>query len=300
MESRSFRGLLAVVARRARCAPAVLCFAGAMQTESIVDLEDPRVAPYRNLREAALAREHDRFIVEGRGNLLVLLEASAMAPDSILLSERAARGLADDLARLDPGCPVFVASQSVIDAIAGFPFHRGVLASGRRPAAEDPLRLAKQLLEGARPPRLVVLEGVLNHDNVGGIFRNAMGLGGDAILLCPQTCDPLYRKAIRTSMGGSLVVPFARAADLDAMLEGLSGLGYTLLALDPAAEEDLADVDAAALGPAAILLGTEGEGLSKATRGRADRTLRIDMEPQIDSLNVSVASAIALHRLRTR
>ncbi len=271
-----------------------------MKTEPILDLDDPRVAPYRNLRDGALARDHDRFIVEGRGNLLALLGASAMAPDSILLSERAARGLAEDFATHDPGCPVYVASQAVIDAIAGFSFHRGVLASGRRPAAEDPLRLAKRLLEGTRSPRLVVLEGVLNHDNVGGIFRNAMGLGGDAILLCPQTCDPLYRKAIRTSMGGSLVVPFARAADFDAMLEGLSRLGYTLLALDPGAEEDLADLDAAALGPSAILLGTEGEGLSKATLGRADRTLRIDMEPEIDSLNVSVASAIALHRLRTR
>lgn len=270
-----------------------------METRPIVDLADPRVAPYRNLREAALARDHDRFIVEGRGNLLVLLDASEMTPDSILLSERAARGLADALDARAPSCPIYVAAQDVIDAIAGFPIHRGVLASCRRPTLGDPLALAERLLAGPRAPRLLGLEGLTNHDNVGGIFRNAMGLGGDGVILCPRTCDPLYRKAIRTSMGGSLRVPFARAADLEATLEGLARLGYALLALDPDPRgEDLADLDPRGVGPAVLLLGTEGEGLTEATHARADRRLRIAMEPGIDSLNVSVAAAIALHRLR--
>ena len=270
-----------------------------METEPIVDLTDPRVAPYRNLRDATLAREHDRFIVEGRGNLLVLLDAGTMPPESILLSARAARGLEDALASQPVRCPVYVAEQGVMDAIAGFPIHRGVLASCPRPAPVDPLELAARLLDGPRPPRLVVLEGLTNHDNVGGVFRNAMGLGGDAVLLCPRTCDPLYRKAIRTSMGGSLRVPFARASDFDAMLEGLSALGYRLLALDPGpTATDLADLDAGILGPVALLLGTEGEGIRPATLARADRALRIEMEPGVDSLNVSVAAAIALHRLR--
>jgi tRNA G18 (ribose-2'-O)-methylase SpoU len=196
-------------------------------------------------------------------------------------------------------CPVYVARQTVFDGIAGFPIHRGVLASVRRPEARDPLGLAEALLAAPRPPRILVLEGLTNHDNVGGIFRNAMGLGGDAVLLCPRTCDPLYRKAIRTSMGAALCVPFARAPDFEALLEGLASLGYRRLGLDPdPSGVDLAVLDPAALGPSAILLGTEGAGLSEKALARVDLRARIDMEPGVDSLNVAVASAIALHRLR--
>ena len=270
-----------------------------MDWQPVDDPDDPRVADYRHLRDASLARARARFVVEGRGNLLVLLERSALRPASILLSERAARSLARELDGRAADCAIYVASQPVLDAIAGFPIHRGVLASCDRPAPADPLALAKRLLQGPRAPRLVVLEGLTNHDNVGGVFRNAMALGGDAVLLCPRTADPLYRKAIRTSMGGSLCVPFARAEDLGALLDGLAALGYARFALDPdSGGQDLATLDAACVGPAALLLGTEGDGLTPAALARADRRLRIDMVPGVDSLNVSVAAAIALHRLR--
>ena len=270
-----------------------------MQPHRIEHFEDPRIADYQNLKDAQLASRRDRFIVEGRGNLLVLLTRSPWRPESLLLSERAWGSLADRLAPLSVDCPIYVAEQDVLDQIAGFSIHRGVLASCRRPEPVAPLELAAELLEKEEAPRILVLEGLINHDNVGGVFRNAMGLGGRAVMLCPRSSDPLYRKAIRTSMGGSLIVPFARATDLNEMLAGLSALGFSVLALDPAESGiDLATLSPEEVGPAALLLGTEGEGLTEGALAQADRRLRIDMDPQVDSLNVSVASAIALHRLR--
>jgi tRNA G18 (ribose-2'-O)-methylase SpoU len=282
----------------------VLCFDRAMEPQRIEHLDDPRVADYRNLRDATLARERDRFIVEGRGNLFVLLERSPLRPASLLLSERAWRVLADRIRASGVDGPLYLASQDVLDGIAGFSIHRGVLASCARPEPVDALALARRLaeharVEGGRPPRLLVLEGLTNPDNVGGVFRNAMGLGGDAVLLCPRTCDPLYRKAIRTSMGGALCVPFARSPDLGGLLRGLKDAGYRCLAFDPApAGRDLATLDPRGLGPAAIVLGTEGDGLTRETLAASDLRVRIAMEPGVDSLNVAVASAIELHRLR--
>jgi len=269
-----------------------------MKSVRIDDFEDPRIDDYRNLKDAALATRRSRFIVEGRGNLRVLLDRSAFEPDSILLSERSLRAMERELEALAPRCPILVAEQSVLDQIVGFPIHRGSLAVCARGPGADPLELARQLRAGEPAPRLIVLEGLTNHDNVGGIFRNAMALGGDAVLLCARSCDPLYRKAIRTSMGGSLCVPFARATVLKDLLLGLSDLGYALLALDPdPSGSDLAELDAGSLGPVALLLGTEGEGLTEETLALSDQRLRVEMTPGVDSLNVSVAAAIALHRL---
>jgi tRNA G18 (ribose-2'-O)-methylase SpoU len=144
-----------------------------------------------------------------------------------------------------------------------------------------------------------MLEGLTNLDNVGLVFRNAMALGARAVLLCPRCCDPLYRKAVRTSMGGTLCVPWARADELAQLLGALRAEGFTLLALDPAAENASIDgIAAAGPGPTVLLLGTEGAGLSQATRAAADRRVRIAMEPGVDSLNVAVAAGIALAFLR--
>ena len=270
-----------------------------MQPERVDDFLDPRIADYRNLKDAQLLAERGRFMVEGRGNLRVLLERTRITPDSILLSERTHAALAGFLREQIPACPVYVAERPVLDRIVGFPIHRGVLAVCSRPSPRDPLDLAQAALEREPAPRIVVLEGLIDHDNVGGIFRSAMGLGARAVLLCPRTVDPLYRKAIRTSMGGSLIVPFGRAADLTSLLDGLRDLGFEVLALDPAEQGcDLARLDPEQLGPVALLLGTEGEGLSREALARADRRVRIAMESGVDSLNVSVAAGIALHRLR--
>lgn len=270
-----------------------------LQCVEIDAFEDPRLVDYQNLKDATLAIKRGRFIVEGRGVLEVLLERSAFRPDSILLSERTARSMAGRLEELAPECPVYIATQSVMDSVVGFPIHRGCLASCRRPPQEDPLLLAKRLLEDGPAPRILILERIRNLDNVGGIFRNAMALGGRGVILCPESCDPLYRKAIRTSMGGSLCLPFARATDWPGDLQRLRGLGFEILALDPgdggAALHRLAVEDR---GPVALLVGTEGEGLSEGALAAADQRVRIEMEDGVDSLNVAMAAGIALHALR--
>lgn len=276
-----------------------------MERVTIDDFEDERLEVYRNLKDSTLAGAHGRFIVEGRGNLLVLLSRSVYEPESILLSPRAFASIESELTSLKPQCPVFVADRSVLDRVVGFPIHRGCLAACRREESSDPIDLARQALARESAPRLIVLEHLTNLDNVGLIFRNAMALGGRAILLCSKSCDPLYRKAIRTSMGGSLCVPFARTPDLPGMLTELSALGYEVLAFDPGAESVAIDSlqqtgagSRAPLGPIALLFGTEGPGLSQAALSHADRRVRIAMEPGVDSLNVGVAAGIGLSMLR--
>jgi len=264
-----------------------------MELEPIDDLEDPRLAGYRSLKDAELAARHGRFVVEGRGNVVFLISRSAYAPESILLGERAWSALEPQIRRAAPSCPVFIAPQPLLDAIVGFPIHRGALALCRREPARDPLELACSMLAQEPAPRILALEGLIDHDNVGGIFRSAMAFGARGVVLSPHSCDPLYRKAIRTSMGGTLFVPFARAAQWPEVLGSLADLGYEILALDPGREGGAIEkVDPARVGAAVLLLGTEGPGLSEAALARADRRIRIGMEPGVDSLNVSVAAAM--------
>ena len=233
-----------------------------MRRRTVTDFEDPRLDDYRNLKDATLAGERGRFIVEGRGTLRVLLSRSHFRPESILLNERSFAALEPDLEKFEPDCPVYVAGQSLLDRIVGFPIHRGCLASCARGDFPDPLELARKVKDQQPAPRLVVLEGLTNLDNLGLIFRNAMALGAHAVLLCPRSCDPLYRKAIRTSMGGSLCVPFARAQDLPELLLGLRESGFEVLAFDPAEPGvEIQSLDASGLGPTALLFGTEGSGL---------------------------------------
>jgi tRNA G18 (ribose-2'-O)-methylase SpoU len=274
--------------------------AGAPGIERVERFDDARIDDYRNLKDARLAAERRRFIVEGRGNLRVLLERSRFRPASILLGERAFAAMGDALQRHAPGCPIYVAPQALLDRIVGFPIHRGCLAACDRKAAPEAMALAGAVLAEAGPEaRIVVLEGITNHDNVGGIFRNAMAFGVGGVLLCPRSCDPLYRKAIRTSMGGTLCVPFTRGEAVPAMLRGLRALGFGVVALDP--DERGEEIGRFARGsdrPLALLLGTEGEGLSGGALEEADVRVRIAMVPGVDSLNVAVASGIALHALR--
>ncbi len=275
-----------------------------MRVVAVGDLDDPRLTDYRNLKDARLAAERGRFIVEGRPNLRILLASARFEPASILLNERSFRALEPDLVDVDPACPIYVAPQPLLDRVVGFPIHRGCLAACPRPGRVDPVEMARELLASRSEPRIVVLDGVGNADNadnVGLVFRNARALGANAVVLCPRSCDPLYRKAIRTSMGGSLCVPFARADDLAAALVGLRRLGYSLVALDPAPQNGtIDDLDVDAVGAAALVLGSEADGLQRETLARVDRRLRIPMMPGVDSLNVAVASGIALHRLAPR
>lgn len=267
--------------------------------ERIVDPDDPRLADYRNLRDGDLLRRRGRFVVEGRTNLRVLLEHVPLRPESILLGEAAWSALRDVLERHATGVPVYLADQPLLESLVGFSVHRGALALCARPAPREAGALIRSVRTSGEATRIVVLEDVRDADNVGAIFRNALALGGRAVFLNEGCCDPLYRKAIRTSMGASLRVPFARVADLAGFLARLRESGFVVLAFDP---KDPAEVLGAAYrrveDPVALVVGTEGPGLSAAARAAATRAVRIAMEPGVDSLNVATAVAIGLHVLR--
>lgn len=227
-----------------------------------------------------------------------LLEGSRFTTRSLLLTPAALASFTDLDARL-AGLPVYVAEQRAMNAVAGFDIHRGCLAAGERgpsPAWQEVVAAAGTV---------VVLERVANADNVGGIFRNAAALGADAVLLDQASTDPLYRKAIRTSMGAALHVPFAVMTDWPGDLGRLRAAGFTLVALTPAVgARTLTDV-ASQLGAQpgtgrriALLLGHEGSGLSDEALAAAGMHARIPMATSVDSLNVATAAAIALYETR--
>lgn len=256
----------------------------------IDDPDDPRLEPYRAVRERDLVGRGGRFVAEGRVVLEKAVAAMPAALESVLLAEHRVDGLADVLAGLPAATPVYAAGQAAMDAVVGFPIHRGILAIGRRPERE-----AAALLAGLSERALVVgLVGIANHDNMGGIFRNAAAFGAAAVLLDDTCCDPLYRKAIRVSVGAALTVPFARAGDAVALAALLADHGFEVMALSPAGTAELRDV---ATGPrVAALFGAEGPGLPPEVMARA-RTVRIAMAGGFDSLNVATTSGIVLHNL---
>jgi tRNA G18 (ribose-2'-O)-methylase SpoU len=256
----------------------------------IDDAADPRLADYTAMRERDLVGRKHRFIAEGVVVLEKLIAAGRHPIRSVLLAERRLPGLAGRLAGLAPQVPVYVADQAVLEAVTGFAIHRGVLAAGDR--AEP---TAQALLDALPREALVVgLIGISNHDNVGGLFRNAAAFGAQAVLVDGQCCDPLYRKAIRVSVGAALTLPFARIADAAAMAEALTARGFELLALSPGGETALAELSAAPR--QAALFGAEGPGLPAAMMARS-RTVRIPMADGFDSLNVATAGGVVLNRL---
>jgi tRNA G18 (ribose-2'-O)-methylase SpoU len=257
----------------------------------VTDPADPRIAAYRDIRERDLVGREGLFVAEGKVVLTVLLASSTHRPQSLLIAEHRVAALADQLRNVPAEVPVYSASQEVLDTIAGFSLHRGILAMGRRiavPSADDLLT--------ALPAQaaILVLSAVSNHDNMGGIFRNAAAFGTPAILLDADCCDPLYRKSIRVSVGAALLVPFAfvpRGADL---IDLVVRHGFSPIALTPQGGARLADLKP---GPrTAILLGAEGPGLAADLIARA-QSISIPMAPGFDSLNVAVTSGIVLHHL---
>ncbi|GEP01290.1 TrmH family RNA methyltransferase [Methylobacterium haplocladii] len=262
---------------------------------SIEDPADPRLAPYASIRERDLVGRQGRFIVEGEVTLrLMLSPASRFRAGSILLAPERLPGFTDLIAALPEPPPVYCASKAVMGAVAGFPMHRGVLAlglSGEPPAPGS-------LIPPAPAPAVVLgLVGLTNHDNVGGLFRNAAAFGADAVLLDDATCDPLYRKAIRVSAGAALTMPFARTASPQALLGLAARHDLVRLAMTPGAEGDIAD--AALPSRSLVLLGSEGPGLPPQLMAECKK-IRIGMAAGFDSLNVATAGAIALHHLLRR
>lgn len=260
----------------------------------IDDPQDPRVAAYLDIRERDLAGRQGRFVAEGKVVLGMLLSSSRFEAESILVLENRLPGLTDTLRMARPDVPIYVATGEIMDRIAGFHMHRGILAIGRKGAATSADALLAALPATAL---VVVLVGIANHDNMGSIFRNAAAFGVDAVLLDQTCCDPLYRKAIRVSVGAALKVPFASFPDTAAFTGMLDGQGYGQFALSPGGQTDIRD--ASHPGRLALYLGTEGEGLPPALLERL-QTVRIGMAEGFDSLNVAAASAIALHHFSRR
>ena len=257
----------------------------------IEDAADPRIAAYHSIRERDLVGREGRFIAEGKVVLNVLFSARRFEAESALILDSRLPGMIETLALAPAGMPVYVASQEVMNAIAGFHIHRGVLALGKRRPDEDVERLLGGMAENAL---VVALVGISNHDNVGAIFRNAAAFEADAVLLDASCCDPLYRKAIRVSVGAALKVPFATASDGAALFAALERHGFEQVALSPGGDHDITQHRPARR--TALYLGAEGEGLPPAVIARM-KAVRIAMSQTFDSLNVAAASAIALHRL---
>ena len=264
------------------------------QTRRIDDPDDPALRPYLLLTDPALRRGYEAgeglFIAEG-ALVLERLIGSRFPVRSVLVTDRAAPRVTKVLDGCQ--CPVLEVTEELARRITGFHLHRGVLACGARlplPGFESVAR------SSARP---LVVEDIADQTNMGSLFRNAAALDADAVLLSPGCCDPLYRRSVRVSMGASLLLPFAY---VDPWPEGLLRLSAThrVLALTPSKDaESLYDVvqEGDAL-PPALLLGTEGDGLSAAAQALAARRVRIPMTEQADSLNVATAAAVALSHLR--
>jgi tRNA G18 (ribose-2'-O)-methylase SpoU len=277
-----------------------------MPVVRIEDAADDRVRDYRGVSDPDLARRGGWFVAEGRLVVRRLLLDSRFPTRSVLVTEPALAALAD-VVSARPGLPVFLVPQTLMSGVTGFNIHRGCLAIGERTATvswQDVVGSIHQepaAQAGTRRQTLIlVLEGVANADNVGGIFRSAAAFGASAILLDAITTDPLYRKAIRTSMGAALKVPFARAEPLLDALDALRRKSVALIGMTPAtAAASMADIVTTVAGrPAAIVLGHEGEGLTADSLAACEFLAQIPINTSVDSLNVAAAGAIALYEFR--
>lgn len=257
--------------------------------EQVDSPDDPRVADYVGLTDGARRMRHEAgagfFIAEGE-KVIARTAAAGYPPRSLLVSPQRLADLTPAVAALD--CPVYVASYDVLQAVTGFHVHRGALASFGR----LPLRTAQDVL--AEATRVVVMEAVTNHTNLGAVFRSAAALGMDAVLLSPNSCDPLYRRTVRVSMGQVFSVPYAF---LDRWPEGIDDVrqaGFRVLALTPhPGATDLADVEVGPDDKVALVFGAEGPGLTEPVMAASDQRVRIPMAAGVDSLNVGAAAAVA-------
>jgi tRNA G18 (ribose-2'-O)-methylase SpoU len=252
--------------------------------------DDPRLADYRDLRDVQLRQhleaEHGLFIAEGEKVVRRAVEAG-FEPRSFLMAPRWLTGLDDVLSRSD--APVYVVPEDLAEQVTGFHVHRGALASLRR----RPLPGVEEVVAGARS--ILVLEDVVDHANVGAIFRSGAALGFDAVLVAPRCADPLYRRSIKVAMGAVFTLPWTRLPDWYDALPSLAASGFTTVALT--LSDDAVPIEQAVAGVdrLALVLGSEGHGLSSRWEQTADRRAIIPMAAGIDSLNVAAASAVACY-----
>jgi tRNA G18 (ribose-2'-O)-methylase SpoU len=256
----------------------------------VTDPGDPRLGDYRDLRDVELRKhleaEHGLFLAEGEKVVRRAVEGG-FAARSFLMAPRWLDGLADVLDRSDAPC--FVVSEALAEQVTGFHVHRGALASLER----RPLPPVAEVLDAART--VVVLEDIVDHTNVGAIFRSAAALGVDAVLLSPRCADPLYRRAIKVAMGAVFTLPYARLDDWYDGLPAVARAGFTTVALTLAPDAVPVEEAVAGLEKVALVLGGEGHGLSPRWERSADRRAVIPMREGIDSLNVAAATAVACY-----
>jgi len=260
---------------------------------TLVEIDDPsdaRLADYRDLRDVELRKhlegEQGLFLAEGAKVVRRAVEAG-FAPRSFLMAPRWLEGLADVLATSDAPC--FVLPEDLAEEVTGFHVHRGALASLHR----RPLPSVEAVLDGARS--VLVLEDLVDHTNVGAVFRSGAAFGFDAVLLAPRCADPLYRRAIKVGMGAVFTTPWTRLPEWYDALPDLSARGFTTVALTLAPDAVALEEAVGSVERLALVLGSEGHGLSARWEGSADRRATIPMRPGIDSLNVAAATAVACY-----
>src|SRR5215218_5702409 len=248
----------------------------------IASADDPRLADYRDLRDVQLRKnleaEHGLFLAEGEKVVRRAVEGG-FPVRSFLMAPRWLDGLADVLATTEAPC--YVLSEALAEEVTGFHVHRGALASLER----RPLPPVAEVLDGARS--VLVLEDLVDHTNVGAIFRCGAAFGFDAVLLAPRCADPLYRRSIKVGMGAVFALPWTRLPDWSSALPSLSSVGFTTVALTLADDATPVEDAVAGLDRVALVLGSEGHGLSARWERSADRRAIIPMHEGVDSLNVA-------------
>ena len=266
-----------------------------MVVRRLDDQNHELLADYRNVPDPELVARRGLFVAEGRLVVTRLLTESSLKARSVMVTDAAYGGIRDAL-DTHPDLPVFVVPQAAMNDITGFNIHRGCLALGERAPVTDWRDLAR------RARRLAVLEAVGNADNVGSVFRNSAAFGIEGVLLGPACADPLYRKAIRTSMGAALTIPCTPVDEWPGALAVLRSLGFAVIGMTPALNAPpLRDVAVVvAHRPCAIVLGHEGDGITRAALDACDYRARIPMAAGVDSLNVATAAAVAFYELASR
>lgn len=255
----------------------------------INDPDDPRLDPYTRLTDMQLRLRKEPaegiFLAEGQKVIERALDCG-FEPISALMERKWLPGLAASLNAHD--CDIYLGDEALLKSVTGFRLHRGALAAFKR----RPLPSVAQVTNAAR--RLVVLEGLVDHTNVGLIFRSVAALGADAVLVSPQCADPLYRRSVKVSMGAVFTVPWTRAEPWPWVLDDLGNQGFTRLALTPSPDAvSLRDWPADDARKVALILGSEGPGLSGEVMSRVDMAIRIPMTDRVDSLNVAATAAVA-------
>ncbi|MDJ0974637.1 MAG: TrmH family RNA methyltransferase [Planctomycetota bacterium] len=266
-----------------------------MQVVRVETFDDERLADYAGVRDPVRLKSRGAFLGEGRHVLSLLLTTPGYRVRSVLGTSATRTWMEREAVALPEGVPFFHIASEALTTGSGFRFHQGCLAAVDVPAPTPLDALIERVRQCAGP--LVLLEAVSNPDNVGAIFRTAAAFGAAGVVLDEASASPLYRKAVRTSMGAVIRLPFHHGGRMLDHIEALSGAGVRVLALAP--DESGRSIEAVRQepGPRALLLGSEGEGLSAAALDAADLRVRIPMDRALDSLNVAAAAAIALYRL---